>query len=402
MQSKKVKYSIIVPVKNSLKYLPECIYSIIRQNYSDYELIISDDHSDDGTAEYLNTLNHPNIKVIHPDRCLSGVEHFEFAVKHASGEWLLTLGGDDGLQPYFFKLADILTDVAVKENIRTIASRRANYFWDGLQEVRGDIAVIYSANLKKKYCIKNTSKEMIMVLLGFGNDKYFRLPTMYMTSLFHSSIVNEVIQKQEGKLLNFAFPDVSFVAIGTSLEKKYIDSTIPLSWVGTSPKSVFRTDSVKKQLNRLPERCGDYTLYEHSLYYWGALLSVPHLLDGRRYQLIVSKWFMSLMFGNILGMMLLKYVVKITKKDIFISRKKLLQEVIEKNKCCEFIVALISFPCFFINVIFLIFKRLIVLFYKIFSKIGSKTYILLRITRKKDSNISMTDASNIVFNKICF
>ena len=58
------KYSIIIPTYNGVQYLPTCIETIISQDYKDYELIISDDHSTDGTKEFLEMLSHPNITVV--------------------------------------------------------------------------------------------------------------------------------------------------------------------------------------------------------------------------------------------------------------------------------------------------------------------------------------------------
>ena len=39
------KYSIIIPCYNGMPYVKSCVDSIINQNYTDYELIISEDHS---------------------------------------------------------------------------------------------------------------------------------------------------------------------------------------------------------------------------------------------------------------------------------------------------------------------------------------------------------------------
>ena len=55
------RYSIILPVKNVRPYIESVINSVLSQNYSDYELIISDNQSDDGTSEYVDTVNHKNI-----------------------------------------------------------------------------------------------------------------------------------------------------------------------------------------------------------------------------------------------------------------------------------------------------------------------------------------------------
>lgn len=51
-----IKISIIVPVYNSEKYLPETAQSILKQSFSDFELILVDDGSKDGSGKYAISL----------------------------------------------------------------------------------------------------------------------------------------------------------------------------------------------------------------------------------------------------------------------------------------------------------------------------------------------------------
>ena len=49
------KVSIIVPVYKAEEYLCECLDSILSQTFSDFELILIDDGSTDGTEELIET-----------------------------------------------------------------------------------------------------------------------------------------------------------------------------------------------------------------------------------------------------------------------------------------------------------------------------------------------------------
>lgn len=52
-----------MPTFNGMKYLQQAIASVLSQDHQDWELIISDDCSRDGTPDFLSTLTDPRIKV---------------------------------------------------------------------------------------------------------------------------------------------------------------------------------------------------------------------------------------------------------------------------------------------------------------------------------------------------
>ncbi|TAE28689.1 MAG: glycosyltransferase family 2 protein [Cytophagales bacterium] len=55
--------SIVTPVWNGLPYLKECVESVLSQEFQEWEMIISDDGSNDGSRAYLDSLTDPRIKV---------------------------------------------------------------------------------------------------------------------------------------------------------------------------------------------------------------------------------------------------------------------------------------------------------------------------------------------------
>ena len=83
-------FSIIVPVYNTEKYLRDCIDSIINQDCDDYELIIVDDGSVDGSSDICDLYAKENAKVhvIHKENGgLASARNAGLDV--ANGEWVL-------------------------------------------------------------------------------------------------------------------------------------------------------------------------------------------------------------------------------------------------------------------------------------------------------------------------
>lgn len=67
-------FSIIVTAYNSGSYIKKTLEALLALDYPDYEIIIINDASTDGTEEYLNSLTDANIRVIHNERNLKTCE----------------------------------------------------------------------------------------------------------------------------------------------------------------------------------------------------------------------------------------------------------------------------------------------------------------------------------------
>lgn len=61
------KISVIIPVYNDEKYLAQCLDSVLRQTYSNLEIILVDDGSTDSTPELCEKYRekYANIRILH-------------------------------------------------------------------------------------------------------------------------------------------------------------------------------------------------------------------------------------------------------------------------------------------------------------------------------------------------
>lgn len=86
--------SVIVPVYNIAAKVGKCIQSIQAQSFQDFELIVVDDGSRDGSGEICDKMADSRTKVIHQEN--AGVTRVRaHGVEIASGEWVHFVDGDD-------------------------------------------------------------------------------------------------------------------------------------------------------------------------------------------------------------------------------------------------------------------------------------------------------------------
>lgn len=97
--------SVIVPVYKVERYLPRCIESILRQNYTNFELILVDDGTPDRSGIICDRYAEcdSRIKVIHKEN--GGVSSARNAgIDAAQGEWITFVDSDDWVSDDYLKV----------------------------------------------------------------------------------------------------------------------------------------------------------------------------------------------------------------------------------------------------------------------------------------------------------
>ena len=96
--------SVIVPVYQAEKFLRDCVESVRRQTFSDWELLLVDDGSHDGSAEVCDALARQDarIRVFHQPN--GGPAHARnTGLDNACGDYIGIVDSDDLIEPAMFE-----------------------------------------------------------------------------------------------------------------------------------------------------------------------------------------------------------------------------------------------------------------------------------------------------------
>ena len=88
--------SIILPVFNAERFLPQCLDSILRQTYQEWDLIAVDDGSKDGSMEILKSYEKRDNRIHIISKKNEGVSIARnIALEHAHGDYIYFVDSDD-------------------------------------------------------------------------------------------------------------------------------------------------------------------------------------------------------------------------------------------------------------------------------------------------------------------
>ena len=97
------KVTVGIPTYNRKEYLRQCLDSVAGQDYGNLEIVVSDNHSTDGTdrmmQEYIAAHPMVDIKYFRMEKNQGHIPNWDNCHKQATGEYLMILSDDDVLEP---------------------------------------------------------------------------------------------------------------------------------------------------------------------------------------------------------------------------------------------------------------------------------------------------------------
>lgn len=162
---KNLKVSIIIRTKNEERWIGHCLKAIFNQNYNNYEVIIVDNISDDGTLKKISSYN---VKLVEIEKYTHG-KALNLGIENSNGEILVIISGHC-----------IPTN---KEWLNNLVKEFNN----------DNIAGVYGRQMPMSFSSPQTKRDL---LITFGLDKKIQIKD----SFFHnanSAIKREVWEKNK-------------------------------------------------------------------------------------------------------------------------------------------------------------------------------------------------------------
>ncbi len=92
------RLSVLLPVRNGMPYLPQAVESILTQSFTDFELLVINNGSTDGTADYLRAVADSRLRVLSPGS-IGLARSLNIGLAQARGQYVARHDADDRSAP---------------------------------------------------------------------------------------------------------------------------------------------------------------------------------------------------------------------------------------------------------------------------------------------------------------
>jgi len=211
--SQNLKFTVIIPTRQRADVLGPALRTIVAQDYDNMEILVSDNCSDDDTADVVRSFDDPRIRYRNTGQRLSMSHNWEFALSHVKDGWVTILGDDDGLMPgALTRVADIVSEYRTS----MVRSSIGSYLWPSLtQSPFGRLSVGV-----RRGCELRRSSDWLERLIK-GQVSYASLPTLYTGGFVDYRLIDRARDKA-GNFYRSMVPDVYSAVVFSKLTDNYV------------------------------------------------------------------------------------------------------------------------------------------------------------------------------------
>lgn len=226
------RFSVIIPQKDRAEYLEHTLKTCMIQDYPNFEIIVSDDCSEDNSVEVVKELakRDSRIKLFAHNHHLGMRDNFEFALNQVKDGYVMALGGDDALLPgCVWRMYEILKESG--KELLTWATPVFHYDENGKS--------LLAVKRRKDYTVKILkSEDFLNKIAKTFHYQIDECPMFYMKGIASTALVNRVKNRTPDHCFYYCpTPDgFSGVVLAGEVED-YAYTDEPLSLCGDTKKS---------------------------------------------------------------------------------------------------------------------------------------------------------------------
>ena len=150
--------SVCIPVFNGVNYIKDCINSVLKQSYTNFELLIVDNCSIDETQSLVENYNDERIRYIRNNLNIGALNNFNKCIEMAAGEYFVLLPHDD-----------ILLPGALQEFVSALENKNIGFVYSAMQVIDENGNTLH----KKINHDKNNFKFFIVCIENHFSDSIY-------------------------------------------------------------------------------------------------------------------------------------------------------------------------------------------------------------------------------------
>lgn len=228
--------SIVIPTRNRAHLLRSALKSAVEQTFRDIQIVVCDNASVDKTRDVVHSYTHDGLRYVRTDKTLSMPDNWDFALRHADGEYITYLTDDAYLLPHCIET--VIRELK-QYGARVGVWKHCAYFTpEWLEPGRRNIVYVPRSTLKS-YLLE--SKTQLSILYSRTRKISSPIPKS-LNSICHRSIVNKVIGIQRRFFLP-PCPDFTSAASVMLNVPEYLVIDQPMFVDGVTTSSIGATSS---------------------------------------------------------------------------------------------------------------------------------------------------------------
>ena len=116
--------TVTIPMYNNAKFIRQTIESVLSQTYTNFELLVYDDYSTDGSYEIVRSISDPRLKLFRNRKNLGPEGNWNNAVSNVQGTYVKLICGDDILYPQCLERQVDILERHASEGVALVCGQR--------------------------------------------------------------------------------------------------------------------------------------------------------------------------------------------------------------------------------------------------------------------------------------